>query len=564
MFTKRNSHLALTAFVASGILFSHNASADDNKSDVSQWLKDYRSVVIVENDILNAADLSFANTIRSILSDNGKTVTKEEMVKFVETLVATLEVREFENRSAGYKMTVESFPGIKRELTGAKLLGFERSDYSLVPTAVFNRLDLAPKSYADCGEYRIVYSFKKPAPDSSMVQRLFLNFEARVPNPKYKSPGNLTAKMIAEGCKNIAGFWANLPNESDPNRIGKELHKFFYKETPGGGERAMRPETLGSQSGQIRGNLQAAQCTPSGTCSKDNQKLWLLREWRVMPTPVKRIKFPPLQFRAETLKDNPLAELYQDVDDSGQEDSKLSELKRHFHLTFAYLYGPALIAPKNMPKAPNSLWIVNNLALNPLGHCNCFDKFNEFQNVMSGRSNDNINYNYNEYQSIKQIINNILMKKIPRTHSLTEKQIILRAEAVSCGGCHKFVAGRHIGKLNNNEIQWPDTNERFVHISEINNKHIDRLSVGLKNKYLPYRKFNLEQFINRQTLIADKISESFTTFALRRMQLDQKLRQLSADFFNDNGNHELIREIDRFWADAFAQPGAFVPRRRTH
>ena len=34
----------------------------------------------------------------------------------------------------------------------------------LVPTALFNQLDLAPQDWSNCGEHRIVYGFKAPVP----------------------------------------------------------------------------------------------------------------------------------------------------------------------------------------------------------------------------------------------------------------------------------------------------------------------------------------------------------------------------------------------------------------
>ncbi len=42
----------------------------------------------------------------------------------------------------------------------------------LVPIALFNRLDLAPQDWSNCGEHRIVYGFKAPVPEGRPSQPL--------------------------------------------------------------------------------------------------------------------------------------------------------------------------------------------------------------------------------------------------------------------------------------------------------------------------------------------------------------------------------------------------------
>jgi hypothetical protein len=74
------------------------------------------------------------------------------------------------------------------------------------PVGLFNRLDLAPKSLANCGEYRIVYS-KTKFGDPDNTHRFFLIFEAALPNP------HPTHDIV--GCQQVAALWSDLKSFSD-------------------------------------------------------------------------------------------------------------------------------------------------------------------------------------------------------------------------------------------------------------------------------------------------------------------------------------------------------------
>ena len=73
---------------------------------------------------------------------------------------------------------------------------FAQTGLRFVPTALANRFDLAPKSGADCGEYRIVYAMV----GGQMTDgRAFLIFEGRLPNP--------TPSQGLTGCAPVEAAW---------------------------------------------------------------------------------------------------------------------------------------------------------------------------------------------------------------------------------------------------------------------------------------------------------------------------------------------------------------------
>ena len=69
----------------------------------------------------------------------------------------------------------------------------------LVPSAIVNRMDLAPSNFADCGEVRVIYAGGDPVFSGTRAI-----FEARVPNP---TPG------CATGCVALANWWRRLSTD---------------------------------------------------------------------------------------------------------------------------------------------------------------------------------------------------------------------------------------------------------------------------------------------------------------------------------------------------------------
>ncbi len=85
------------------------------------------------------------------------------------------------------------------------------------PTGLINRLDLAHDGWRNCGEHRIIYA--KEGGGKNLII-----FEAVLPNPK---PG------CRSGCRDVVEFWVNLSQEADSVERAKKLEEFFYAGLPG-------------------------------------------------------------------------------------------------------------------------------------------------------------------------------------------------------------------------------------------------------------------------------------------------------------------------------------------
>jgi len=134
--------------------------------------------------------------------------------------------------------------GIEAVGSTAVLTNRINNDYK--PVALVNRLDLADQGWKNCGEHRIVYG------KQSGGKNLII-FEAVLPNP---NPG------CRSGCRDVIEFWVDLSNDSNPASRAAKLERFFYDGLAG-----FRPvvdtrhyasgvSTIygGSGSGQIRTN----------------------------------------------------------------------------------------------------------------------------------------------------------------------------------------------------------------------------------------------------------------------------------------------------------------------
>src|SRR5262249_10347815 len=142
-----------------------------------------------------------ARTIRAILSSTGiPHPTDSDQENFLKTLLDSFNVDVLVNPVSGLPMDVDKRP--EAALDPKRLLN-PNDRIGLVPVALFNRLDLAPADWSDCGEYRIIYSFKPPIP----INRFFLIFEARL--------ANANPQTLFEGCRAIANFWRNLTDVDD-------------------------------------------------------------------------------------------------------------------------------------------------------------------------------------------------------------------------------------------------------------------------------------------------------------------------------------------------------------
>jgi hypothetical protein len=104
------------------------------------------------------------------------------------------------------------------EATGADSDIANRIDNDYKPVALVNRIDLADKGWKNCGEHRIVYG------KNVSGQKNLIIFEAVLPNPK---PG------CRSGCRDVIDFWADLSADTSPTSRAAKLENFFYGGLPG-------------------------------------------------------------------------------------------------------------------------------------------------------------------------------------------------------------------------------------------------------------------------------------------------------------------------------------------
>jgi hypothetical protein len=154
------------------------------------------------------------------------------------------------------------------------------------PTAVSNRLDLAPVDGAHCGQQRLIFA-------NNRQNRMFIIVEAQIPNPE--------PACGVSACRPLAEFWDNLSTIEDPLTRGELLQQAFVTGGAPGLE-AFGPfldaRHLGPEGGQIRTN-------------NFDDFLWTLREFHFQED----LDAPP---RPVPVAESPHGALWNDLSDLPQ------------------------------------------------------------------------------------------------------------------------------------------------------------------------------------------------------------------------------------------------------
>jgi hypothetical protein len=327
----------------------------------------------------------------------------------------------------------------KPEASLASINPFKLTGPHFVPTALANRFDLAPRSGADCGEYRIVYAL------SGGNGRAFLIFEGRLPNP--------TPALGIAGCAPVADFWAQLSNDASATSRAAKLEQFYFTGLTG-----FEPVVAASHYGLTT--------TPAAGAARKGQirtnmfmqfVQWNLREFQ-LSKPCAAGASCVLSADLVTDKVNPANELF----------------------TGTHPNAPAFQAAFLDQVAPLSR---HNPALITMGNAN---RFNEFESVSSG-STDTL-YQTFAQQSFKDQIQTRITNG-----NLSPDNILDRATTQTCAGCHElstFGPHSHLGDIP--AVTWPASNG-FTQIDESST-----LSPALINVFLPQRGDVLTQFLRGQ------------------------------------------------------------------
>lgn len=347
--------------------------------------------------------------------------------------------------------TLNGFPYVCRPSEGGQArTGSVINLDSYGAVGLYNRFDLAPVDGSDCGQYRIVLA-KLPF---NPGQRNFMIFESVLPNPH--------PELGLEGCRPVAEFWAGLSSEADPAARADKLETFYFSGLPGF-EPAVSMNLLGNNPGSL-GQVRTNQFLQGGPNAP--RIPWMMREFKLVrdctSQPECTLKFVPA-----TVKTNP----------------------------FGGLFNPASTDPRAADFRSHFVTQVAGLALNDLNRFNYAvpDTFNAAQDDSQtpGVADDYLA----QFGPGPSAFHQAIGAELARVGStLTPRDVVARAQALSCGGCHHRGNGAPMG----GGLTWP-ASTNFVHSTETDDPQDPSrfaISPALRNQFLPFRKTVLENFLN--------------------------------------------------------------------
>ncbi len=328
----------------------------------------------------------------------------------------------------------------------------ERFINSYIPIALVNRFDLRDKeNFNNCGEYRIVYALKQ----AGIFGRNFIIFEAQLPNP---------TQGQATGCMAYARFWSRLSLEEDPQIRAQALHRFYFEGLVDSGIPAVIHVDHYS-AGQVRTN----QFLDSS---------WNLKEFKTEINSQGLSVIAPV-----TVKSNPVADLF----NASRNDAQALAFQSEFIVNL-----DSLLIDFDHFSLTNS------------------DQHNNGQSHASGPLTSENFYAIPVFAVSATDFRRALDDKLNQVNSpLTAEQVINRATAMTCAGCHQPF---QFGLTGTNAIgpgeSWPNS-AGFIHVSEFldgENKFI--ISNALKDVFLPVRLREIENYLKEFNGV-EAVSSSF-------------------------------------------------------
>ena len=326
------------------------------------------------------------------------------------------------------------------------------SSCAYIPIGLFNRFDLAPENGAHCGEHRIVYA--KQSGVSSTSDRNLLIFEATLPNPH--------PQQGLKGCKQIVDFWADLSNQSALSARADALEAFYF-DGQSGANPVVHVDNFGNNAlgvGQIRTNQFSN--TTTG---------WSLREFKLQRT-CNGQACSALRFVPVTNKNN----------------------------AFGPLFAPSSTLPTAAAFQSFLPGQVATLAAGSIPQMDIAvpDVFNTAQSQASGATAAEMKYLDQLGTGPSTLRSDLQYQLNALGSSLTPDEVAVRAQALSCAGCHRLNNNVAIG----GGITWP-ASLGFTHVTERETEVVGgevrfRLSDALINVLLPARQAIFEDFLNNR------------------------------------------------------------------
>lgn len=409
-----------------------------------------RSLFVHDKATLDAADFSLASVLEQLASQfnqqnlQNPTNVNELFARFWDT----------QNVFPGLIPGGEKCNGVLngfslecRPAEGVQAADPDRFLNNYIPIALVNRFDLRDKTnFNDCGEYRIVYALTQ----TSFFGRNFIIFEAQLPNP---TPGQ------AEGCLAYADFWANLTNEADPLIRAEELRRFYFDGLIESAIPAViHIDHYAQSTGQIRTN-------------QFLEPSWNLKEFK---TEINAQGFSVIT--PVTVKSNPVADLFA----TNSNDLRAQEFQTEFILNL-----DSLLEDFDSFSLSNS------------------DQHNNGQSHASGPLVSENFYAIPVFATPDAPFPLALDNRLNQINSsLTAAQVINRATAMTCAGCHQpFQYGLTQANAIGPNQSWPDS-AGFTHVNEfLDSENRFVISNALKNVFLPARLSDLENYLREFNLV---------------------------------------------------------------
>lgn len=320
-----------------------------------------------------------------------------------------------------------------------------------IPIGLFMRFDLAPEDGSHCGEYRIVYA--KESGKTENQNRNIVIFEAALRNTHLNQG--------VRGCQKFVRAWAELSNEPNITKRRAQLEEFYftgYKEF----DPVVSYQNFGDNpegAGQIRTNQFMQPNSP---------RVWSLREFKLIK---QTSGTPALRFVPVSNKTNPYGPLF----DSLSYHPNAPGFQQEFVTEIARLAGPGI----------NAIGMKTS------------DVYNSGQSQAGGGVLET-NYPANFGTGPNAFRTDIEATLAGLGSTLTPDEIVKRAQAMSCAGCHRFSNNAAIG----GGLTWP-ASQGFTHVSErdielevVGGVTRFGISVALTDHFLPARKQLVEDYLN--------------------------------------------------------------------
>jgi len=417
-----------------------------------------RSLFVHDRATLDAADFSLKRTLTKIADDAvAAGATSATAAGLFRDLWDTQNTQATAATPAGAHCddngtTLNGFPNACRLTDGAqaKAANLDAEMAAYRPIGIVNRLDLAAEGWKNCGEHRIVYGRQ-----GATFQRSFIIFEAVLPNPR---PG------CESGCRAVAEHWYGLSSVADPVERAKRLEKLYYTGLPGY-EPVVRVDHYAAKttggysggSGQIRTN-------------QFLQSPWMLKEFKLaLDCTTRPCKLDPVPIPVKVTPDGNLwAETTAGLANDFQQHvvlPQVDQLAVNDINKFSYQVPLAFDAARSEPQ--------------------------------TGGIPDNYPEAYTTVPGLPGGFRSALAAAAATSSpALTDRQIVNRATALSCAGCHQpntfgLLAANSIGP----GMTWPNS-ATFVHVKAEDTAGIHTLSAALTTTFLPERANNLASLLS--------------------------------------------------------------------